>query len=202
MVDPRISELILIVRKPLEEWTNSKFAPKVTYIQKESFESYEDVKDQLKGVDAFVCALGSRVKHGEATFVKVDYEYPLVLARLAKELGVPHYGICSSMGANANSCLLYMRTKGRVEQDLKTLFIPSLTIYQPGVIANRDGDKRCGESFLACCCPCVTKISGADLGQAMFEHTIARCQPGSVKNELTLTNAQILADLKNNTKQK
>ena len=45
MVDPRISELILIVRKPLEEWTNSKFAPKVTYIQKESFESYEDVKD-------------------------------------------------------------------------------------------------------------------------------------------------------------
>ena len=88
----------------------------------------------------------------------------MAFARLAKELGVPHYGICSSMGANTNSCLLYMRTKGRVEQDLKSLFIPSLTIYQPGVIKNRDGDKRCGETFLKYFCCCITGISGADLG--------------------------------------
>jgi hypothetical protein len=37
----------------------------------------------LKGVDAFLCCLGSRVGTGEANFRKIDYQYPLDFARLS-----------------------------------------------------------------------------------------------------------------------
>ena len=53
---------------------------------KENFDSFEDTKESLKGVDAFLCTLGTRVNTGDANFRKVDFEYPLQFAILAREL--------------------------------------------------------------------------------------------------------------------
>ena len=119
--DERVSELLLIVRKKLDEWNQEDFKPKLTILTKENFDSFDDIKEQLVGVDAFLCTLGTRVKVGEQLFIKVDYQYPLDFAALAKELGVKHYGLLSSVGANINSAFLYMRTKGRVEAACKEL---------------------------------------------------------------------------------
>jgi acetyl-CoA carboxylase carboxyltransferase component len=63
-------------------------------------------------VDVVVCALGSQVKFGEETFVKIDKTYPLKAADIALNNKIPQYILVSSMGANAGSCLLYPRTKG------------------------------------------------------------------------------------------
>jgi|688.fasta_scaffold204663_3 putative NADH-flavin reductase len=71
--DSRFSEVILLVRKQLDEWKPDDFIPKLTVILKENFDSFEDVKDHLVGVDAFLCTLGTRVKVGDELFIKVDY---------------------------------------------------------------------------------------------------------------------------------
>ena len=88
----------------------------------ENFDSFESVRSQLEGVDAFLCCLGTRVKVGEETFVKVDYTYPLEFARLALSLKVKHYGLLSSTGGDPNSMFLYLKTKGRVERDVVGLY--------------------------------------------------------------------------------
>lgn len=79
---------------------------------KDTFDSFDDVKERLIGVDAFLCLLGSRVGTGEENFKRVDFHYPLNFARLALELKTRHYGLLTSMGAASDSILLYMRTKG------------------------------------------------------------------------------------------
>lgn len=58
------------------------------------------------------CTLGTRTKMGEEVFRKVDYTYPLWGADLALNFNIPHYSLCSSMGADSKSWFLYMKTKG------------------------------------------------------------------------------------------
>ena len=36
--------------------------------------------DELKGFDAFICTLGTKLDFGEEIFNKIDYEYPLKFA--------------------------------------------------------------------------------------------------------------------------
>jgi len=91
----------------------------------------------------FVC-FGSQVKHGEETFVKIDKTYPLLCADIAVNCKIPHYLLVSSISSNENSMLLYLRTKGEVERDLKTKKLQMLDILKPGLIKNRP-DARFGE---------------------------------------------------------
>ena len=52
------------------------YAKHLDYIVKDNFDDMSDIKDKLKGYDAFLCTLGSRVNKGDE-FIKVDYDYPL-----------------------------------------------------------------------------------------------------------------------------
>ena len=45
--DSRFSEVILLCRKPLEEWKPEEFTPKLTILTMENFDSFESVKTQL-----------------------------------------------------------------------------------------------------------------------------------------------------------
>ena len=60
--NPHIEELFLICRKPLDEWLNMKTnGPKVTIIEKETFDDFSDIREQLEGkVDSFICTLGTQ----------------------------------------------------------------------------------------------------------------------------------------------
>ena len=73
----------MLCRRPLPEWKPEDFTPKLTLLTMENFDSFDAVRSKLDGVDAFLCCLGTRVKVGEETFVKVDYTYPLEFAKLA-----------------------------------------------------------------------------------------------------------------------
>jgi uncharacterized protein YbjT (DUF2867 family) len=44
-------------------------------------------------------------------FVKVDHDYVVNVARVAKEAGCKHFNLVTSTGANANSPMLYPQTK-------------------------------------------------------------------------------------------
>ena len=63
-------------------------------------------------------------------------------AMLASTLKVPSFGLLSSRDADINSFLNYRKVKGKVENDIKALELPVLTIYRPGLIINRQNDFR------------------------------------------------------------
>lgn len=98
-------------------------------------------------VEGAVCALGTtRAKAGSVeAFRSVDHDYPLVIARLVRENGGTSFGLVSSMGADAGSRFLYTRTKGQVEEAVRRLQFPSLTIVRPGLLGGDRDDFRATE---------------------------------------------------------
>ena len=80
---------------------------------------------------------------GARSLVKVDKTYPLLCADIAIKNKIPHYLLVSSTGGDTSSMLLYLRTKGEVERDLKLKKLQMLSILKPGLIKNRP-DARFG----------------------------------------------------------
>jgi uncharacterized protein YbjT (DUF2867 family) len=94
-----------------------------------------------------ICTLGTtRAKAGsDEAFRQVDYDYPLAVARLLRSHGATSFALNSSVGADASSRFLYTRTKGQVEQELRAVGFPSLTIVRPGLIGGKRDEFRAAE---------------------------------------------------------
>jgi uncharacterized protein YbjT (DUF2867 family) len=101
---------------------------------------------QVQADDIF-CCLGTTIKKAGSreAFKKVDYEYPLRIAKLAKLNGASKYLIVTAMGADAKSSIFYNRVKGEVEQALRDLHFNSLHILQPSLLLGHREETRAGE---------------------------------------------------------
>jgi uncharacterized protein YbjT (DUF2867 family) len=143
LADSRITRLVAPTRRPLE--AHAKLDnPLVDFNRLPAEADWWDV-------DGVVCALGTtRAKAGsDEAFRVVDYDYPLDVARLARKHGASRFALNSSLGADARSKLLYPRTKGEVEEALKAMGFPSLTIVRPGLIGGDRDEFRLGERIAA-----------------------------------------------------
>lgn len=98
-------------------------------------------------VDAVVCTLGTTIADAgsQAAFRRVDHDYPLQVATLAREHGATAYALNSAMGANARSSIFYNRVKGELEDALSALGYPSLVLVRPGLIDGERERPRAGE---------------------------------------------------------
>ncbi|MCW5579880.1 MAG: NAD-dependent dehydratase [Luteimonas sp.] len=105
--------------------------------------------------DAIACALGTTIKAARSreAFRRVDLEYPLAIARLARHHGTPACVLNSAKGADPGSRIFYSRTKGELEQALAGVGFDSLTFVRPGLIGGKREEHRTGE-----------RIAGAVLG--------------------------------------
>jgi uncharacterized protein YbjT (DUF2867 family) len=100
-------------------------------------------------VDAVICALGTTIRQArsEAAFRKVDFDYVLDVARLARMHGATTFALTSSLGANAMSRNFYLRTKGETESALKDCGFASLTFVRPSMIGGERERTRPLEHF-------------------------------------------------------
>lgn len=103
---------------------------------------------KVLGDDVF-CCLGTTMKKAgsKEAFFKVDYEYPLQIARFAKQNGATNFLIVTAMGANPESTFFYNRVKGEVEEDLQMLNYPGLHIFRPSLLLGNREEKRLGEKI-------------------------------------------------------
>jgi uncharacterized protein YbjT (DUF2867 family) len=101
-------------------------------------------------VDGVVCTLGTtRAKAGsDEAFRAIDFDLQLAVAHHSRAYGAQRFALTSSMGANSSSRFLYLRTKGELEEAVKDLNWPSLTIVRPGAILGDRVDKRTTERIL------------------------------------------------------
>jgi len=100
-------------------------------------------------VDAVVCTLGTTIADAgsRAAFRRVDHDYPLAVARLARRHGARAYALNSAMGANPRSSIFYNRVKGELEDALAALDYPSLVLVRPGLIDGERERPRAGEGY-------------------------------------------------------
>lgn len=98
----------------------------------------------LAGHSTAICTLGvgqpSKVSREE--FVRVDHDLVLAFARACRRQGVRHFELLGSVGADPGSRSFYLRTKGRLEEGLRSLEFERLSLFRPSMIltpANRYG---------------------------------------------------------------
>lgn len=113
-----------------------------------NFEQLEDYSELFKADCLFSCLGTTRKQAGSiAAQRRVDFDYQLRAAKMAKSSGVEHILLVSSSGANASSSSAYLKMKGELELELKKLKFNRLTILQPSLLRGARRDKRIGESI-------------------------------------------------------
>lgn len=111
-----------------------------------NFDELEQSKDVFQGLDVGFCCLGTlRSKAGKKGQWKVDHDYPVKTAELAKEGGCKQYHLVSSLGAKSNSMVFYNKLKGQTEDDVKAVGIERTSIYRPGGLMCDREEFRFGE---------------------------------------------------------
>ena len=73
------------------------------------------------------------------SFLEVDFEMPLRIARAAYEKGVKKIALVSAIGANKKSNNFYLKTKGMLEEEILNIGFDKVVIARPGhLLGKRD----------------------------------------------------------------
>nr|WP_241555905.1 oxidoreductase [Leptospira yasudae] len=101
-----------------------------------------------KGITEVYCSLGTTISKAgsQENFKKVDHEYVMQIAKLAKEKGVRSFLVVSALGADSKSFVFYNRVKGEMEKDLETIGFPFLGIFRPSLLEGEREETRPGEA--------------------------------------------------------
>ena len=140
--DDDVSEVRVLVRRPLDR---ALVAPKVRELVAD-FDTL-DAHPEWFRVDQLMCALGTTIRQAgsEAAFRRVDVDYPLALARLARAQAARHVLLVSVVGADARSRVFYNRVKGELENAVRALGYAALTIARPSFLLGPRKELRAGE---------------------------------------------------------
>ncbi|ESO02200.1 hypothetical protein HELRODRAFT_66168 [Helobdella robusta] len=110
------------------------------------FDQIENYSDVFRGFDVGFCCLGTtRAQAGAEGFYKVDHDYVVKSAKLAKDGGCEEFHLVSSGGANKDSFFLYPKTKGQTEDDVTKIGFKYLYIYRPSVLLCDREESRLAE---------------------------------------------------------
>jgi uncharacterized protein YbjT (DUF2867 family) len=138
--NPAYSKVVLLLRKPLNI-SHSKLIQEVIDFDKPD-------ASKVVGDDLF-CAMGTTLaKAGskDAQY-KIDCTYPYEIGKIAKANGVKQYLLVSSLGADADSSNFYLRTKGDLEQKIKSLGFENFVSFRPSFLLGDRQEFRLGEKI-------------------------------------------------------
>jgi uncharacterized protein YbjT (DUF2867 family) len=138
-VDPRYSRVVSLVRRDVA-------LPAGVEAHLTDFDRLDDLG--VSGVDDAFCCLGTtRRDAGSAeAFRRVDLDYVVAFARLAKRAGAQRFLLVSSVGASASSPFLYPRTKGEAEAAVTAAGFETLVIARPSFLIGQRSQHRAGEA--------------------------------------------------------
>jgi uncharacterized protein YbjT (DUF2867 family) len=119
---------------------------KLTEIIIEDFNKMDQYTQKLQADDYF-CCLGTTMKKAgsKEAFKKVDFEYPVNLAAIARENNAKSFHLISAMGADSSSLIFYNKVKGETEDAIQAIKLESAYIYRPSFIAGERAEKRAAE---------------------------------------------------------
>lgn len=102
----------------------------------------------MRDVDEAFCCLGTtkRDAGSAAAFRRVDLDYVVAFARLAKRAGAQRFMLVSSIGASSRSPLLYPRTKGESEAAVSAVGFNTVVIVRPSLLLGARAKPRAGEA--------------------------------------------------------
>jgi uncharacterized protein YbjT (DUF2867 family) len=129
LADQTVGRIIVVARRKPDALPSRVEAHAIDFDRLADYEP-------LFAVDQIICALGTTIKQAgsQAAFRKVDFEYPLTIARLGLKKGARHFLLVSALGASSASSIFYNRVKGELEDQLRSLGYRAVTIARPSLL--------------------------------------------------------------------
>jgi Predicted nucleoside-diphosphate-sugar epimerases len=134
----------------------------------------------LPGHDAAICTLGvgEPSKTPREEFRRVDHDIPLAFGRASAAAGIGYFSLLSAVGSNARSRFYYARSKGELEDSLRTLGFARLALFHPSMILTPQNRYGTTQALMLAVWPWLDPllagplrrlrgIKVADLGRAM-----------------------------------
>jgi uncharacterized protein YbjT (DUF2867 family) len=110
---------------------------------------FDKLSESLHGhhVDDVFCCLGTTMAKARSKdmFYKVDFYYPLLLAKTGKALGARQYFLVSALGADKNSSIYYNRVKGEIEEAIEATGYDAVHVFRPSLLLGERDEKRSAE---------------------------------------------------------
>lgn len=151
------------------------------------FDKLPDAGEDVGSVDHAFCALGTTIRTAGSreAFRRVDHDYVVAFAKLARDLGAQQFAVVSSLGADPDTRSFYLRVKGETERDLEALGLPRLVILRPSLLTGGRDEFRPGEKVSQLLLGITSPLLVGRLGRIrpVSDEQVARAMLGSVKNE-------------------
>ncbi|MBV6521784.1 MAG: hypothetical protein MNPFHGCM_01928 [Gemmatimonadaceae bacterium] len=138
LTDATIAEVIALVRR--QPAHDAEHRLRIAMVDFDRLHAVADLFD----VDQVFCSLGTTIgiAGSPEAFRRVDFEYPLRIAELARAAGARHFLLVSALGADSASRIFYSRVKGELEQRLRALAFRALTIARPSLLSGQREEVR------------------------------------------------------------
>jgi uncharacterized protein YbjT (DUF2867 family) len=135
--DETVGRIVVLARRAVERMP-ARVEPHVVDFDR------LDESAALFAVDQIFCALGTTIKEAgsQAAFRRVDFEFPLTIARLGLRGGARHFLLVSALGASSDSGIFYNRVKGELEDQLRSLGYRAVTIARPSLLLGKRDEFR------------------------------------------------------------
>ncbi|WP_232783024.1 NAD(P)H-binding protein [Bacillus sp. BA3] len=136
------SEIHLLTRREMK-FTEPKCTGHVV-----DFDNLSQYAYLFNVTDVFIC-LGTTIKKAKSkeSFRKVDYDYIIEAAKMAKTSNVEKLLVITAMGANSKSKFFYSRVKGDLEGTLQRLEMNTVHIFRPSLLLGEREEFRAGEKI-------------------------------------------------------
>lgn len=149
-------EIVVLVRHLPEKICD---AQNVTY-RIIDFDKPKTYEKNLRNVNDFICAMGTTIQKAgsKENFQKVDFQYPLEIAKMAYANGGDRAFIVSALGANSKSIFFYNRTKGMLEKAINATGFTTVFVFRPSLLLGVRKEFRAGEEIAKKLLPCFSSI--------------------------------------------
>ena len=112
------------------------------------FSKLDEIEYLLNVDECYFCIGTTRRKTPRKTdYIKTEYELPIKIAEICKRNDIDKFIYISSLGANPNAASLYLKNKGKTENDLKNLKFKKLIIVRPSILVGERKENRIGEKL-------------------------------------------------------
>lgn len=140
---PELEQLTLLGRRSYEDFPKAKKITQVVVDFDNLASEFATNHSLFVGHSVIISSLGTTraIAKDKETYRRIEVDYPVTFAQLAKNLDAKHAVLVSSTGASASSFNTYLAQKGEVENEWIKLGFDTLTILRPGFIG-RGKDAR------------------------------------------------------------
>lgn len=140
-----ITKVTVLTRRPFTKVQSEKFNEHI--VDPLDPETYAHL---LQDHEVAICTLGvgaiSSVSKEE--FLRIDRDAVIAFGQAAKEAGVAHFQLLSSVGVSAKSRVFYLRSKGELEDTLRGMNFQHLSLFHPSNILTPENRYGMGQAIV------------------------------------------------------